>query len=124
MMVIMASFGGCVSEGYSYAKDPNIVRKWDVIITDIEPREILNTTAVFWVGPFENDEKRGLKISFKEAGDGIKMTIVQPSSRHYKLQVGQRAVYIADKGQVWIQPTDYPLPSDFATTGTGNTRNK
>ncbi len=124
MMVVLASLDGCVSEGYSYAKDPNIVRKWDVIITEVEPREILNTSAVFWIGPFENDEKKGLRITFKEIDDGNKMTIIQPSSRYFKLQAGQRAVYIADKGQVWIQPTDYPLPSEFSATGNGNARSK
>ncbi len=121
-MVVLASFSGCVAVGYSYAKDSDIVGKWDVIITEIEPQDILNVRAVFWIGPFESDEKKGLKISFKESDNGKKITIVQPSSRRYKLQVGQHAVYIADRGQVWIQPTDYPLPSDFTTTDTGNTK--
>ena len=124
MTVALAIFGGCVSEGYSFARDSKLVGKWDVIITEIEFREIINTTDVFWVGPFESDERRGLKITFREIDDGKKTTIIQPSSRHYHLQVGQRAVYIADQGQVWIQPTDYPLPTDFTAAGTGKPRNK
>ena len=124
MTVALAIFGGCVSEGYSFAIDSNIVRKWDVIITDIEFREIINTPEVFWVGPFESGERRGLKITFREIDDGKTTSIIQPLSWDYHLQVGQRAAYIADRGQVWIQPTDYPLPSDFSAAGTGKPRNK
>ncbi len=45
---------------------------------------------------------------------GTKVSIVQPSTDRYELHPGQKAVYVVDRGHVWVQPQDFPLPPDFA----------
>jgi hypothetical protein len=105
---------GCMTTGYSYARDPKIVGKWDVTITKIEPQNIYNSMGVALVGPFAKVESRGQRIAFIDA-KGKTQNIVQPLSDRYVLHEGQHAVYIADRGQVWVQPTDYPLPPEFGT---------
>lgn len=67
------------------------------------------------VGPFASVEHKGQKISFIASGSDKEIVIVQPISDRYVLQPGQKAVYIAARGQVWVQPTDYPLPPEFNT---------
>lgn len=106
---------GCMTVGYSYAKDPKAVGKWDVTITKLEPQNIYNAAGVFWVGPFAKVESRGQRITFIDA-KGKTQEIVQPLSDRYELHQGQHAVYIADRGQVWVQPADYPLPPEFGVT--------
>ena len=103
---------GCMTVGYHYAKDPNMVRKWDVTVVSVESQNIYNSTGVFWVGPFASVEAKGWRVTFLDE-TSHKVTIVQPSSNRYELRPGQRAVYVVDRGQVWVQPTDFPLPSDF-----------
>jgi len=104
---------GCMTVGYHYAKDPNMAKKWDVTVVSVEPQSIYNSAGVFWVGPFASVEAKGWKVTFLDE-TGQKITIVQPSSNRYQLKPGQKAVYIAFRGQVWVQPTDFPLPADFA----------
>jgi hypothetical protein len=111
---ILIGLGGCMTVGYSTARDPNMVKKWDVTITDVQPQNIYNALAVSLVGPLAavSPEHKGQKVSFIDA-DGNKASIVQPLSNLYTLQAGQKAVYVVDRGQVWVQPTDYPLPPEF-----------
>jgi hypothetical protein len=112
--MVLASLAGCMTTGYSTAKDPDMVRRFDVTIVEIEPQNIYNATAVFWLGPFASVEHKGQKITFIDA-IGEKQTIVQPMSSLYELKAGQPAVYVVDRGEVWVQPTDYPLPAEFNT---------
>ncbi|MGC2520886.1 MAG: hypothetical protein WA373_17475 [Burkholderiales bacterium] len=116
-IVVLAGLSGCMTVGYSTAKDPNRVSKWNVTIVEIEPQKIYNAMGVAWVGPFANVEHIGQKITFIDS-TGAKVTIVQPISNRYELKAGQPAVYIVDRGQVWVQPTDYPLPPEFNTAPT------
>lgn len=111
-LAVMAGLSGCMTIGYSTAKDPNLVKKWDVTIIEIEPQNIYNATGVFWVGPFASVEHKGQKITFMDS-TGVKVTIVQPTSNRYELHPTEKAVYIVDRGQVWVQPSDYPLPPEF-----------
>jgi hypothetical protein len=96
---------GCMTIGYSTARDPNTVKKFDVTIIEIEPQNIYNATGVFWVGPFASVEHKGQKITFLDS-TGVKVSIVQPISNLYELHAAEKAVYIVDRGQVWIQPAD------------------
>lgn len=106
----------CMTTGYSYAKDPKVVGKWDVTITKIEPQNIYNSLGVVLVGPFASVESHGQRITFITT-DGKSQTIVQPLTDRYELHEGQHARYIADRGQVWVQPTEYPLPPEFGQGG-------
>ena len=54
----------CMTTGYSYAKDPKVVGKWDVTITKIEPQNIYNSLGVVLVGPFASVESHGQRITF------------------------------------------------------------
>ena len=107
--------------GYSTARDSNMVKKFDVTITDVQPQNIYNPLAVSLVGPLAavSPDHKGQKVTFTD-GTGAKVIIVQPLSNLYELHVGQKAVYIVDRGQVWVQPADYPLPPEF-TTSPGST---
>jgi hypothetical protein len=111
---------GCMTVGYSYAKDPKLVAKWEVTITKIEPQNIYNAAGVFWVGPFAKVESRGQRISLLDQ-HGKSVEIVQPLSDRYELHIGQKALYVADRGQVWVQPVDYPLPPEFGSPGVAST---
>lgn len=111
-LVVLAGLSGCMTTGYSTARDSNMVRKWDVTIIEIQPQNIYNSLGVSLVGPFASVEHKGQKITFLDS-TGAKITIVQPISNRYELHPGEKAVYIVDRGQVWIQPADYPLPPEF-----------
>jgi hypothetical protein len=110
----LVGLSGCMTVGYSTAKDPNMVKKWDVTITDVQPENIYNALAVSLVGPLAavSPEHKGQKVTFTDSS-GATASIVQPLSNLYELHPGQKAVYIVDRGQVWVQPTDYPLPPEF-----------
>ena len=116
-LVALAGLSGCMTVGYSTAKDPNMVHKWPITIVGIEQQNIYNAMGVSLVGPFASVEHVGQKITFIDP-TGKQVTIVQPLSNRYELKPGQRAVYIVDRGQVWVQPTDYPLPPEFAAAPT------
>lgn len=102
-----------MTTGFSTAKDPNMVKKFDVTIVKIEQQDIYNALGVSLVGPFASVEHKGQKITFIEAGNPKQHSIIQPISDRYVLQIGQKSAYIVDRGQVWIQPIDYPLPPEF-----------
>jgi len=78
----------------------------------VEPENIYNANEAIWVGSLASVEAKGWKVTFV-TDRGEKVTIVQPSNTQYNLGSGQRAVYIVDKGKVWVQPADFPLPPDF-----------
>lgn len=111
-LMALAGLSGCMTVGYSTAKDSNMVRKWDVTIIEIEPQNIYNAMGVALVGPFASVEHKGQKITFLDS-TGAKASIVQPISNRYELHPAEKAVFIVDRGQVWVQPTDYPLPPEF-----------
>src|SRR5271169_5302755 len=108
-LAVLPGLSGCMTTGYSTAKDPNLVKKWNVTIIEIEPQNIYNSLGVSLLGPFAAVEHVGEKITFLDP-TGAQVTIVQPKSNHYQLHPGDEAVYIMDRGQVWVQPTNYPLP--------------
>jgi hypothetical protein len=105
---------GCQTVGYSSARDPTLVRKWQVTITEVESNYcIYNALGASLVGPLAPCEHRGQRVTFTDDA-GAKASIVQPTPSRYQLKAGDHAVYIVDRGQVWVQPTDYPLPPEFA----------
>jgi hypothetical protein len=110
---VMVLLSGCMTVGYSTAHDPNLVKKWEVTITEVAPQNIYNALGVSLVGPFASVEHRGQRVTFID-DTGAKASIVQPLSNRYELHAGQKATYIVDRGQVWVQPIDYPLPPEFA----------
>ena len=112
MILLSGVQAGCMTVGYSYAKDPKVIGNWEVTITKLEPQNIYNAAGVFWVGPFAKVESRGQRIGILDA-TGKSAEIVQPLSDRYELHVGEKARYIANRGQVWVQPLDYPLPPEF-----------
>lgn len=116
-LVALAGLSGCMTTGYSTAKDPNMVRKFDVTIIEIEPQNIYNSLGVSLVGPLASVEHVGEKVTFIDS-TGAKVTIVQPKSNLYELHPAQKAVFIVARGQTWVQPTDYPLPPEFNTAPT------
>ena len=111
----VTSLNGCATTGYSYVKDRSLVKKWDGTVIAVEPQNIYNRAEAMWVGPLASVEAKGWKVTFV-FDNGQKVTIVQPSSTEYELRSGQRAVYIADKGKLWVQPADFPLPPDFTAS--------
>lgn len=114
LLVSMFVLSGCMTVGYSTAKDSNMVKKWDVTIVEIQTQNIYNALGVSLVGPLASVEHVGEKVTFMDS-TGAKVTIVQPKSNRYELHPAEQAVYIADRGQVWIQPKNYPLPPEFNT---------
>lgn len=111
---LVAMFSGCTTVGYSYAKDPNIVRKWDATIITVEKQNIHNSNGAFWVGALAKVEAVGLKVTLV-TDDGQRVTEVQPQNKNYTLTAGEHVIYIVDYGRVWAQPVNYPLPPDFNT---------
>ncbi|HVA55822.1 MAG TPA: hypothetical protein VNI53_08545 [Gammaproteobacteria bacterium] len=112
---------GCITVGYSYAKNPNMVKKWNATIISIEDQNIYNSAGAFWVGPLATVESVGQKVAIV-AEDGSKITIVQPKNAHYTLTAGEHVLYVVDQGHVWVQPVDYPLPLDFTTPQPATTK--
>jgi len=115
VLCLALTLSGCITVGYSYAKDPNVVKAWKATIVSIEDQNIYNSAGAFWVGPLATVESVGQKVTFV-AEDGSKATIVQPKNAHYTLTVGEHVLYVVDQGHVWVQPVDYPLPPDFTTS--------
>ena len=115
VLSLILTLSGCITVGYSYAKDPNATKTWKATIVSIEDQNIYNAAGAFWVGPLATVESVGQKVTFI-AEDGSKATIVQPKNAHYTLTAGEQVIYVVDQGHVWVQPVDYPLPSDFTTT--------
>jgi hypothetical protein len=118
---LLISLDGCTTTGYHHAKDPNLVHKWDVTVTAVSPQNIYNTLGASLVGPLASVESVGVRVSFITAEKGEKVEIVQPADngflhlsqvRRFELKAGQSAIYIVDRGQVWVQPTDFPLPPE------------
>lgn len=115
VLCLALALSGCITVGYSYAKNPNLVKAWKATIVSIEDQNIYNSAGAFWVGPLATVESVGQKVTFI-AEDGSKATIVQPKNAHYTLTAGEQVLYIVDQGHVWVQPVDYPLPPDFTTS--------
>jgi len=121
---LLISLDGCTTTGYHHAKDPNLVKKWNVTVTSVAPQNIYNTLGASLVGPLASVDAIGVRVSFI-TDKGEKLEIVQPADngflhlsqvQRFNLKAGQSGVYLVDRGQVWVQPTDYPLPAEFATT--------
>ena len=112
---------GCTTIGYHHAKDPNLVKKWDVTVTQVSKQNIYNALGASLVGPLASVDAVGLRVDFITT-KGEKVEIVQPSDnsflhfsevKKFNLLAGQQAVYLIDRGQVWVQPVDFPLPTEF-----------
>ena len=112
-LILAVAVSGCMTVGYSYARDPNMIRKWNGTVVSVDVQNIYNATGVALIGPLAPVEAKGLKVSMV-LEDGENVTIIQPQNPHYTLKAGEQIVYIADQGRVWAQPVDYPLPTDFA----------
>jgi len=107
--VLFLSLSGCMTVGYHYAKDPLMVAKYDVTVLSIKPQKIRSSVGVALVGPLAKVNAIGWKVKFVDAA-GKTFDIVQPRSDQYEITVGQQAYYVINRGQVWVQPKDYPLP--------------
>lgn len=115
---------GCTTTGYHHATDPNLVKKWDVTVTQVSPQKIYNAMGASLVGALASVDAVGLRVAFITS-DGEKVEIVQPSDnsflhfsevKRFELKAGQPAVYLVVRGQVWVQPTDFPLPAEFSAS--------
>ena len=120
---LLISLDGCMTTGYNHQKDPNLVRKWNATVTSVASQNIYNSLGVSLVGPLASVDAVGLRVSFI-TDKGEKVEIVQPADngflhlsqvRRFELKAGQSAVFLVDRGQVWVQPTDYPLPPEFTS---------
>lgn len=122
-LIVFASllFSGCTTTGYHSATDKTLVQKWEVTVNAVSAQNIYNTLGASLVGPLASVESVGLRVKFTDA-TGKSAEIVQPANnsflhfpevKSFDLQPGQKAYYIADRGQVWVQPMDYPLPPEL-----------
>ena len=111
-LILSFAVSGCMTVGYSYARDPNMIRKWNGTVISVDEQNIYNATGVALVGPLAPVEAKGLKVAMV-LEDGEHVTIIQPQNPHYTLKAGEQIVYIVDQGRVWAQPVDYPLPTDL-----------
>src|ERR1039457_170978 len=102
---LLISLTGCMSVGNTMPANINQIQKWDVTIIKIQPVNVYNPTWVF-------GHHIGQKITYRFS-TGDQQTIVQPKSNSFELKTAQKAVLIVDQGQMWVQPTDYPLPPEF-----------
>lgn len=122
-LVLLISLDGCTTTGYHHANNPNLVKKWNVTVTEVSPQNIYNSMGASLVGALAKVEAVGHRVSFI-TDKGEKVEIVQPADngflhlsevKRFELKAGQSGIYIVDRGQVWVQPTDFPLPAEFAT---------
>ena len=125
LSVFIACFfmlSGCTTTGYHHAKNANQVSKWNVTVNSVSAQNIYNHLGASLVGPLASVDAVGLRVNFTDA-TGHEIEIVQPADnsflhfsevKAFSLKPGQAAVYIVDRGQVWVQPLDYPLPSEFS----------
>lgn len=105
--------------GYSYVKDANAMANNLVTVVKVEPTKIYDATAVSLVGPLAGTKATGIKFTIADAS-GKTYTVLQPATDKYQLKVGDRARYIVVRGQIWIQPVDYPLPPEFGIVNSPN----
>lgn len=116
--VLCCSFAlsACMTVAYSSARDPAMVKAWPVTITEISEAGVYSPMAVSLVGPFAAlmDHRKGDRLQLMDDTTGDKFEIVQPQTTLYQLRAGQHARYVVDRGQVWVQPLDYPLPPEFS----------
>lgn len=111
LMLVTAS--GCMMPvGYSYVKDTNTLANVIVDVVKVEQKKIYDTTEVFLVGPLAGSKATGVKYSVTDM-TGKVTQVLQPKTDKYTLKVGEKARLIAVRGQVWVQPLDYPLPPEF-----------
>jgi len=114
-------FAGCTTTGYHTARDKNLVQKWEVTVIAVSAQNIYNSLGASLVGPLASVESVGLRVKFTDAA-GNTAEIVQPANnaflhfpevKSFDLQPNQKAYYIADRGQVWVQPLNFPLPPEL-----------
>ncbi|NNM70547.1 MAG: hypothetical protein HKM00_11415 [Gallionella sp.] len=79
---LLISLDGCTTTGYHHAKDPNLVQKWNVTITEVSSQNIYNTLGASLVGPLASVEAVGLRVSFITEKGG-KAEIVQPADNGF-----------------------------------------
>jgi hypothetical protein len=103
---LLISLTGCMTVGNTMPANINQIQKWDVTIIKIQPVTVYNTPI--WIF----GHHIGQKITYIFS-TGEQQTIVQPKSNSFELKAAQKAVLIVNQGQMWVQPTDYPLPPEF-----------
>ena len=110
---LLASLAGCsVPVGYSFVKNANQVANSEVTIIEVNQKKIYDATAAALVGTLAGAQASGTKIKFVD-GSGKIQEVLQPATDRYELRAGQKANLVAVRGQVWVQPLDYPLPPEF-----------
>ena len=114
VVAAILAVAGCATVGYSYAKNPNMVKKWNGTVISAKKRNIYDGRC--WsLNPLPFTcpvESVGVAVKVV-LSDGQKVQIVQPKSTHYAVKPNERVYYIVDQGRVWVQPMNYPLPPDF-----------
>jgi hypothetical protein len=85
-----------------------LVAKWEERIEKIEPQYICSPSGMTYA------PSRGERVTLTNS-TGNRTEIVQAVPDQYQLQVGQRALLVADHGRLWVQPVDYPLPPELRT---------
>jgi hypothetical protein len=117
-ILMVASTSGCMMPvGYTYVKDANAMANNLVTVIKVEPTKIYDATAVSLVGPLAGANATGVKYTIADSS-GKTHQVLQPATDKYQLRVGDKASYIVVRGQVWIQPVDYPLPPEFGIANT------
>jgi len=88
------------------ARDPQAVAKWEVTIEKIEPQDLCNPNGITLV------PTRGERVTVISP-TGSRREIAQAVPDQYHLHVGQQVFLVADRGRLWVQPLDYPLPPEL-----------
>lgn len=115
-LLLAVLLSACVTVGYSYARDPSAHEAFHGTVTAVDNQNIYSAAGAAWVGALAKVEAVGLKVSMV-MDDGEKVTVVQPKDPSYALHVGDHIYYIADKGRVWAQPDNLPLPLGVTVIG-------
>ena len=125
LLVITAIFmvgttSGCMAHiGYSYEDDANVLYSGLVTVIKVERVKIYDATALTLVGPLAGAKATGIKYTFIDVL-GETHAVLQPSNEKYLLRVLDKARFIVVRGQVWVQPIEYPLPPEFGMSNTSS----
>ena len=115
VLLSLSIASGCATTSFSYAKDGSVVKKFAGTVISVNDRNIYGSLC--WsLNPLPFTcpvESVGLAVKLV-LSTGETFEIVQPKSTRYTLKANDRVYYIVDRGRVWAQPIDYPLPAELA----------
>jgi hypothetical protein len=117
---LVGTTSGCMTPiGYSYEDDANVLYSGLVTVIKVERVKIYDATALTLVGPLAGAKATGIKYTFIDVL-GETHAVLQPSNEKYLLRVLDKARFIVVRGQVWVQPIEYPLPPEFGMSNTSS----